>query len=34
MTDLKGRTALVTGSTSGIGKATAIGFAPAALTYW
>ncbi|TVZ06559.1 SDR family NAD(P)-dependent oxidoreductase [Trebonia kvetii] len=27
MTDLKGKTALVTGSTSGIGKATAIGLA-------
>ena len=27
MTDLKGRTALVTGSTSGIGKATAIALA-------
>ena len=27
MTDLKGKTALVTGSTSGIGKATAIALA-------
>ncbi|MFJ9778962.1 SDR family NAD(P)-dependent oxidoreductase [Amycolatopsis sp. NPDC101161] len=27
MTDLKGRTALVTGSTSGIGKATALALA-------
>jgi NAD(P)-dependent dehydrogenase (short-subunit alcohol dehydrogenase family) len=34
MTDLEGKTALVTGSTSGIGKATAIALAPAAPTYW
>ncbi len=34
MTDLKGKTALVTGSTSGIGEATAIALAAPALTYW
>ena len=34
MTDLNGKTALVTGSTSGIGQATAIALAARGLTYW
>jgi NAD(P)-dependent dehydrogenase (short-subunit alcohol dehydrogenase family) len=34
MTDIKGKTGLVTGSTSGIGRATAIALAARALTYW
>ena len=33
MTDLKGKTALVTGSTSGIGRATAVALAARVLTY-